>query len=183
MVAHVRPYHESVTFQTTPVIEVEQVRPGRLALAIGVFGVVWGGSVMLAWRNWAHAASWWASQVPSANAAIVDADRSRLLREAVGTSVVVLGLVVLVGLVVRRRGLAWAPGLVGALAFIGIAVWAVAAASAPKGLDGVQPSNCPSLLGVTEGSTWVSHGWSWSDFGEVVIIVPAHGQPRKVVCG
>lgn len=171
-----------VTAETTPAIEVEQVRPRRPALAIGAFGVVWGGSLFLAWRSWAHAAAWWERQVPDANAAIVDADRSRLLREAIGTSLIVLGLVVLVGLAVRRRGLVSAPGLVGALAFAGVAAWAVAAAVAAKGLDGVQPSNCPALL-VTEGDTWVSHGWSWSDFGEVVIVVPAHGPPRRVVCG
>jgi hypothetical protein len=172
-----------VTTGTTPEVGEGQVRPRPLALAIGAFGVVWGGSLFLAWRSWAHAAAWWERQLPDANAAIIDADRSRLLREAIGTSLIVLGLVVLVGLAVRRRGLASAPGLVGALAFAGVAAWAVAAAVAPKGLDGVQPSNCPALLGVTEGSTWVSHGWSWSDFGEVVIVVPAHGPPRRAICG
>ena len=172
---------EVVTAEAKPAIEVRQIRPRRLALAVGAFGVVWGGSLFIAWRNWAHAAAWWARQVPGANAAIVDADRSRLLREAIGTSLIVLALVTLAGLAIRQRGLASAPGRIGALALAGVAAWAVAAAAAPKGLDGVQPSNCPALL-VTEGTTWLPHGWSWSDFGEVVIVVPAHGPPRRVVC-
>jgi hypothetical protein len=172
-----------VTTRTTPAIEVVRVRPCRLALAAGAFGVVWGGSLFLAWRNWEQAAAWWAKQVPQPNAAIVEADRSRLLHEAIGVTGIVLGLVVLMVLVVRRRGPASATALAGALALAGAAAWAVAAAAAPKGLDGVQPSNCSSLLGVSEGSTWMPHGWSWSDFGEVVIVVPAHGPPRRVVCG
>jgi hypothetical protein len=160
---------------------VARRHPILAGLAFASFGLIWGGSAVLAWHQWSVDAAWWAREAPVASRELVASDRHHMLLDAVLTTIaggLLAAAVVAAGV---RRGLARAAALSGCFAALGFSAWIFAALSSFD-KDGPQPYNCAALSSVPEGGGWTDQAWSWTEFGDVVVVFLPGGQVERVTC-
>jgi hypothetical protein len=167
---------------------VEPRQAGRvvgphLFAGLAAFGLTWGTAAMLSWHTWFGASAWWAAQRRIATPALETADARLFLEDAVVTTLVGAGLLVVVALAFRRigrRGFVVLWGLVG----LGALLWAISFLAAPR-LDQIMVAGrCTYSDGPTE-SDGVSgidvRGWSWTRFSLIVVRTGSRGTD-EVAC-
>ena len=158
-------------------------------LVIGAFLIGWGFWVIAMWHIYIARADFWQFNTDLANRKLIEADTHGALLDALVISTMVVAMVLAISFCWHRRGLAAACRLTLGCAIAGFALFVCSWFLQPMGLDGPQPQNCSALSsaiygapGGGEGSGWATRRWSPTHLGMVVIVRPAHEQPRSVIC-
>ncbi len=156
---------------------------------IGAFLIGWGFWVTVLWHIYIARADFWRANAYLANRKLIEADTHGALIDALVISAIVVAMMLAIGVVWHRRGLAAACRLTLGCGIAGFAPFVCSWFLQPTGLDGPQLENCSALNhavygapGGGEGSGWATRRWSPTHLGMVVVVRPAHEQPRTVIC-